>query len=103
MNQKREGLFDMRTPQKIKMRSMPKAGGNHLDLYMLIKEKDRLEQEKVNVDKRKKQLETNLKEINKDIKKLEKSLSEGKKELPVEEREKKKFPKKQIKTMTVDY
>lgn len=103
MNQKRAGLFDIRTPQKTKTRSIPKAGGNYLDLFMLIKEKERLEQEKANVDKRKKQLETNLKEINKEIKRLEKSLSEEKKELPGEEREKRKIPGKPMKTMTLNY
>lgn len=104
MNQKRAGLFDIKTPQKSKTRSIPKAGGNYLDLYMLIKEKERLEQEKANVDKRKKQLETNLKEINKEIKKLGESLSEEKMELPGQEKEKKrKIPGKPMKTMTLNY
>ncbi|MCG2676977.1 hypothetical protein L6386_00200 [bacterium] len=103
MKQKMGGLSDIRTPQREKMRSMPKAeGGDYLSLYMLTKEKERLKQEKSNVDKRKKNLEANLENVEKEIEKLEKMVPEEGKEIKKREVSKKKLPR-EMKSMTLDY
>lgn len=104
MRQKLGGLSDIKTPQKTKLRSMPNMGGpNYLDLFMLTKEKDRLEQEQYNVDKRKKNIDKTLAEIKEQLSEagalktnVDKS-NEQKKTLE------KRKPKKEFKTMTLDY
>lgn len=97
-------LSGIKTPQKAKVRAMPKAqGASYLDLYMRTKEKTRLEQEKSAVDKRKEQLESNLEELEQEIETLKKILPQEEKQTEGKERVKKKAPQKEWKTMTLDY
>lgn len=67
------GLSNIRTHhRKANIRSMPKARNDYLlDLYILTKEKARMEQEKLALDKRKRNLEANLKDVRKKIKRIE--------------------------------
>lgn len=68
------GLSAIKTGQKAKIRSMPgKSGNSYLSLYVMSKEKERLEQERLTVEKRKGNLEADLKDLNKVIEKMKKA------------------------------
>jgi predicted nucleic acid-binding Zn-ribbon protein len=68
------GLRDIRTLHSSKKRSIPRVQSSaYLDLYMLQKEKDRLEKEVHIVDKRKKNIQKRIEEINTEMDKLEKA------------------------------
>lgn len=104
MKKKASGLSDIKTTQGAKVRAMPKRqGANYLDLYVLTKEKARLEEEKSVVDKRKEQLESNIKELEREIETLTKTLSQQDGQTVSPERVKKKAPQKEWKTMPLEY
>lgn len=66
------GLREIRTLHSAKKRSIPRVqSSTYLDLYMLKKEKDRLEKEIYVLDKRKKGMQKRLDEIDVEMKKLE--------------------------------
>lgn len=66
------GLREIRTLHSAKKRSIPRVqSSTYLDLYMLKKEKDRLEKEIYVLDKRKKSMQKRLDEIDAEMKKLE--------------------------------
>ncbi|MCX6340102.1 MAG: hypothetical protein NTX71_09335 [Candidatus Aureabacteria bacterium] len=66
------GLREVRTLHSAKKRSIPRVqSSTYLDLYMLKKEKDRLEKETYILDKRKKSMQKRIDEINAEMKKLE--------------------------------
>jgi uncharacterized membrane protein YgaE (UPF0421/DUF939 family) len=68
------GLRDIRTMHSSKKRSIPRVQSSaYLDLYMLRKEKDRLEKEVYILDKRKNGIQKRLDEINTEMEKLEKA------------------------------
>jgi hypothetical protein len=68
------GLGDIRTMHSTKKRSIPRVqSSTYLDLYMLRKEKDRLEKEVYILDKRKKGIQKRLDEIIIEMDKLEKA------------------------------
>jgi len=68
------GLRDIRTMHSSKKRSIPRVQSSaYLDLYMLRKEKDRIEKEVYILDKRKKGMQKRLDEINTEMDKLEKT------------------------------
>jgi len=68
------GLRDIRTMHSTKKRSIPQLqSSTYLDLYMLRKEKDRLEKEVYILDKRKKGIQKRLDEIIIEMDKLEKA------------------------------
>jgi len=68
------GLRDIRTMRSVKNRSIPRLqSSTYLDLYMLRKEKDRLEKELYILDKRKKGIQKRLDEIILEMGKLEKA------------------------------
>ena len=68
------GLRDIRTMHSSKKRSIPRMQSSaYLDLYMLRKEKDRLEKEVYLLEKRKKGIQKRLNEINTEMKKLERA------------------------------
>lgn len=104
MKQKMGNLSDIKTPQKARIQAMPKAqGASYLDLYMRVKEKARLEQEKSVVDKRKEQLESNLQNLELEIETLKEILPQEDKQTRTREKVKKKALKKEWKTMPLDY
>jgi len=66
------GLREMRTMHSSKKRSIPRVQSSaYLDLYMLGKEKDRMEKEMFILEKRKTSLQKRLDEIAVEMKKLE--------------------------------
>lgn len=68
------GLREIRTMHSSKKRSIPRVqSSTYLDLYMLRKEKDRLEKEMCNLDKRRKSIQKRLDEINAEMDKLQKA------------------------------
>lgn len=83
-------------------RAIPRAQSSaYLDLYILRKEKDRLEREESLVEKRKKEIQKKLKEVEQQMELLEKaaqgqSLDKRNKEADME-------VKKGCKTMTLNY
>lgn len=82
-------------------RSIPRVQSSaYLDLYMLRKEKDRLEKEIYILDKRKKDTQKNLDDVNEQMDKLQKAEAVGK------ERATNEFEKpsgKEWKTMSLEY
>lgn len=68
------GLRDIKTLQSTRKRSIPRIQSSaYLDLYVLRKERDRLEKEIYILDKRKKNIEKRLKEIDAQMDNLEKA------------------------------
>ncbi|MDO9575864.1 MAG: hypothetical protein Q7J55_04990 [bacterium] len=66
------GLGEIRTMHSSKKRSIPRVQSSaYLDLYMLGKEKDRLEKEMFILEKRKTSIQKRLDEIAVEMKKLE--------------------------------
>ena len=67
------GLREIRSMTSSKKRSIPRVqSSTYLDLYMLKKEKDRIEKEVYVLDKRKNSLQKRLTGIDAEMKKLEK-------------------------------
>lgn len=84
---------------------MPKKvrDSDYLDLYLLAKERARLEQEKSVVDRRKRQLGENLEEIQQQIETLQKAAAEEDGEVKDKEKVEKKTSQKEWKTMPLEY
>lgn len=67
----KRGLSDVKTAQKGRLRSRPRAAGSRLlELYLLTKEKDRLKQHKVVIDKKNKDVETEVKDVEEEMKRM---------------------------------
>lgn len=95
------GLREIRTLHSTKKRSIPRAQSSaYLDLYMLRKEKDRLEKEVYILDKRKKSMQKRLDEIDAEMKKLEEAETRRRQANPDGF---KKPPAKDWKTMPLKY
>ena len=104
MEQEIPGITSIKTSQKSKIRSMHRArGSEYLDLFLLGKNKARLEKEKTNVEKRSLQVVEDLKTIDEEISELESEISGVEPKIPVAQGYKKKVPKKPMKVMTIDY
>jgi predicted nucleic acid-binding Zn-ribbon protein len=77
------GLREIRTIHSTKKRSIPRVQSSaYLDLYMLKKEKDRLEKEIYILDKRKKSMQKRQDEIDLEMKKLEEAEARGRQANP---------------------
>lgn len=112
MGRLRSGLSDVKTAQKARMRSRPRAAGSRLlELYLLTKEKNRLEQHKVVIDKKNRDVENEVKDVEEEMGKVadgaslyelthESELS-GREEKPGEKPEAK--DRADVKKMTLDY
>lgn len=95
------GLRSIKSMHSSGKRSIPRVQSSaYLDLYMMRKEKDRLEKEIYILDKRKKDIQKKLDEINKEMEKLQKAET-GRKESVAKEFE--KPSKKEWKTMKLKY
>jgi len=104
LEQEIPGITSIKTSQKSKIRSMPRAkGSEYLDLFLLGKNKARLEKEKVNVEKRSSQVVEDLKVIHEEISELEGEISGGEPNKTATQRYKKKVPKKPMKVMRFEY
>lgn len=94
-------LSETKTLQGSKKRSMPRVqSSTYLDLFILGKEKDRLEKEMIIIDKRKTSMQRRLDEIAVEMKKLEGAETRGRQATPDEF---KKNHKKDWKTMAMTY
>jgi predicted nucleic acid-binding Zn-ribbon protein len=95
------GLRETRTMHGSKKRSIPRVQSSaYLDLYMLGKEKDRLEKEMFIIEKRKTSLQKRLDDIAVEMKKLEGAETREKRAAPDES---KKHAPKDWKTMAMTY
>jgi len=96
-----KGLSETRTLQGSKKRSMPRAqNATYLDIFILGKEKDRLEKEMIIIDKRKTSMQRRLDEIAVEMKKLEEAEIRKKRATPGAP---KSHHKKGWKTMAMTY
>jgi hypothetical protein len=96
-----KGLSETRTLQGSKKRSMPRAqNATYLDIFILGKERDRLEKEMIIIDKRKTSMQRRLDEIAVEIKKLEEAEIRKKRATPGAP---KSHHKKGWKTMAMTY
>jgi len=95
------GLRETRTMHGSKKRSIPRVQSSaYLDLYMLGKEKDRLEKEMFVLEKRKTSLQKRLDDIAVEMKKLGGAKTRRKRAASDES---KKHPPKDWKTMAMTY
>jgi len=95
------GLRDIKTMLRSKKRSLPRVQSSaYLDLYMLRKEKDRLEKEIYIMEKRKEAIEKRLDEINTEMDKLVKAEAVKQQANPEES---KRSSEKNWKTMSLKY
>jgi len=95
------GLRSIRSMHGTGKRSIPRVQSSaYLDLYILRKEKDRLEKDIYILDKRKKDIQKRLDDINKHIEKLQKAEAERKESVT---KEFKKPSEKDWKTMPLKY
>ncbi len=95
------GLREIRTMHSSRKRSISRVQSSaYLDLYMLRKEKDRLEKEVYILDKRKKSMQKRLSEIDTEMEKLEEQEATKRQADPEGF---KKPPAKDWKTMSLKY
>jgi len=98
------GVTSIKTGQKAKIRSMPRSkGSEHLDLFLLGKNRTRLEKEKSNVDKRMTQIREDLEIIDNEISELEDEVLGKEPIKTAAQGYKKKVPKKPMKVMRFEY
>jgi hypothetical protein len=98
---KLKGLRETRTLQGSKKRSMPRAqNATYLDIFILGKERDRLDKEIIIIDKRKTSMSRRLDEIAIEMKSLEEAENRGKRTSPGKS---KRCPAKGWKTMAMTY
>ena len=98
---KRKGLGETRTLQGSIKRSMPRAQNTTLlDIFILGKERDRLNKEILNMDIRKASMQKRLDDIAVEMKNLEAAENREKRATPGEA---KRRPAKGLKTMAMTY
>jgi len=98
------GITSIKTGQKAKVRSMPRAkGSEHLDLFLLGKNRTRLEKEKTNVDKRMTQIREDLEGIDDEISELGGMVVGEQGEARNVQKFKKLLPKKPMTVMKFEY
>ena len=104
MAKKRRTISDIKTALRAKIRSSPRVrGSEHLEMFVMEKNKARLEQEKENLENRKTQIKEDISFIDEELAKLENTVSQGKDSAINLKKHKKIMPSKPLKTMTVDY
>ena len=104
MEQDIPGLTSIKTSQRAKVRSMPRGkGAEYLELFLLGKNKTRLEKEKINIEKRKVQVGENLKAVDQEISELEGEVSGKNRKETAAQQYKKMVPKKPMKMMKIEY
>jgi len=97
------GLRGIKSMHSGNKRSIPRVQSSaYLDLYMLRKEKDRLEKEIYILDKRKNETQKKLDDVNKEMEKLQKA-EPGRKESAAKEFEKPSDAGKEWNTMKLKY
>lgn len=105
MDKKMAGLLDIKTSQKAKIPSKSRGGGQeYLDLYLTIKERERLKSYNSVIGKSMKQIQANLQEIERKIEDMGKSLlQKNGRSISRGIAKKNQIPKKPLKTMILDY
>ncbi len=104
MASKRRTLSDIKTAVRSKIRSKPRVtGSEYLEMFVLEKNKARLEQEKQNVDKRKTQIEKDISVINEELETLEDMVSETNGATRNRKKTEKLIPPQAMKVMKIDY
>ncbi|MEW6003229.1 MAG: hypothetical protein AB1638_11380 [Nitrospirota bacterium] len=97
--QRMPGIRDMKSVHSIGARSIPKVQrSSYLELYMLRREKDRLEKEIFAIDKRRSAAYKQLDSIDKRIEKLQKEVREEQKIKTY-----RSIPTRPLKTMAINY
>jgi len=104
MGKKRQTVSDIKTALRAKIRSKPKVRGSEfLEMFILEKNRARLEQEKENVEKKRGQIDKGLEFIDDELGELQETISEtGKCNLKKVKPKRSKTPGS-MKTMTVEY
>jgi len=93
------GVRDIKSIHSVGARSIPKVQrSSYLELYMLKREKDRLEKEIFALDKRRNSANRQLNSVNKRIEKLQKEVHEEQKIKTY-----RNAPTKPLKTMAIKY
>lgn len=106
MKRNRIGSANAKGGQRSRLRSIPKKDDSqHLDLYVLTKEKERLEQYKASLERSEKKVKVNVEQIDKRIAEvvalLEKATRANQARLSREKRKKNAAPNKSV--MIIDY
>lgn len=98
------GLRDIRSMHSTGQRSIPRVQSSaYLDLYMLRKEKERLEKEESLLEKRKHGIQKRLKELQRQMEALEKSAQADGSKSTSDKAEKKDPSERKWKTMALNY
>jgi len=105
MGSKRRTVSDIKTALRVKIRSKPKVRGSEfLEMFILEKNKARLEQEKGNVEKKIEQIEKDIGFIDEELEDLQITVDGSKQSNRNTLKHKDlRAPKKSIKTMAIDY
>ena len=105
MGSKRRTVSDIKTALRAKIRSKPKVRGSEfLEMFILEKNKARLEQERGNVEKKIEQIEKDIGFIDEELEELHITVDGSKQSNRNTLKHKdSKAPKKPIKTMTIEY
>jgi len=107
MGSKRRTVSDIKTALRAKIRSKPKVRGSEfLEMFILEKNRARLEQEKENIEKKREQVDKEIIFIDEELQDLQGTVSETKDyNLKAEKQSRSKVSesKKTMKTMTVEY
>jgi len=105
MSDKRRTVSDIKTALRAKIRSKPKVRGSEfLEMFILEKNKARLEQEKENIEKKKGQVDKDIDFINEELDELQNTVNGTKQSNRNTLKHKdSKAAKNPIKTMTIDY
>jgi len=105
MGDQRRTVSDIKTALRAKIRAKPKVRGSEfLEMFILEKNKARLEQEGVNINKKRDQINKDIDFINEELDELQNTLDGSKQSNRNTLKHKdSRAPKKSLKTMTIDY
>ena len=107
MGGKRRTVSDIKTALRAKVRSKPKVRGSEfLEMFILEKNRARLEQEKENIEKKREQVDKEIIFIDEELQNLQETVSESKDyELKDKKQNRSRVSesKKTVKTMTIEY
>jgi len=107
MGSKRRTVSDIKTAVRAKIRSKPKVRGSEfLEMFILEKNRARLEQEMENIEKKRQQVDKDIVFIDEELQNLQETMSETKDyNLKTEKQSRSKVSesKKTMKTMTIEY
>lgn len=104
MGKKRRTVSDIKTALRAKVRSKPKVRGSEfLEMFILEKNRARLEQEKENIEKKRGQIDKDIEFIDDELEQLQGKVSEtGNCNFKRVKQKRSKAPES-MKTMTVEY